>query len=200
MNSTAKVFAITLITAVVLGVTKKVPWESWISGTAPITIDTSSFGASVTTSSFFEETAAQAAIENLLKNKGSLLKALDLIVYPDRILIKAQDPLKLENVDQYTLNPGGTISEPVPVRLIGGGNLAENIFTLADVKYDSISLIAKEALSRTNIEGGKVTHLEVKRNLPFDKSVHIRAYVSGTRKFAFADYDAKGKFIKATLT
>lgn len=167
------------------------PWDTFFGGSSP---------DAATSTSLFDGNEAAIAMQAFAARKGATLNALEITIYPERALVKSQDPAKPENIDQYTIAPGGSISDPQPVRIMGGGSLADNVFPIASVKFESVAALVKLALEKTNLEGGKVTHLMVKRNLPFSKDVLIRVYVSGTRKFAFIEADAQGNFKKVTVT
>jgi hypothetical protein len=47
------------------------------------------------------------------------------------------------------------------------------------------------------MEGGKVTHILVRRGLPFTKDVRITVYMDGTRKDGMLKADAKGRVLEA---
>jgi len=127
---------------------------------------------------------------------GGEVKALDLSVYENNLKIQVQDPQKKENVDGYDYK-NGVISEPVPVRLYGGGNLEQNLFKLKEVNLAKIPELIDEAREKSQeLEGAKVTHVIVKKDLPFSNKVKIRVYLSGTRKSAWLVADASGKVIE----
>ncbi len=93
----------------------------------------------------------------------------------------------------------GVVSDPTPVKLLGGGekDLESNLFPLAEVDPKGVAGALADALLRTkDIEEAKISHVIVKRQLPFAKDVRCLIYVKGARKNAFLEYDAKGKFIK----
>lgn len=132
------------------------------------------------------------------KALGGSVIALELGIYPTYAFLKAQDPKKKKNVDQFDLRDG-VVSDPTPVRLLGGGekDLESNLFPLAEVDPKGLKSALADALGRTkDIEDGKITHVIVKRRLPFAKDVRCLIYVSGPRESVFLEYDAKGKFLK----
>ena len=108
--------------------------------------------------------------------------------------ISNSDPAKPENVDQYDYR--GEISAPIPVRLHGSKNLEANLFSLDEVAFDRIPALTAEAMERMPIEGGQVTHIMVKRDLPFSQDVRIWVYVNGTRKSGMLKADGKGHVLK----
>ncbi len=130
---------------------------------------------------------------------GQEVKALEVVVYPERALFQLQDPTKPENVDQYTYSSGG-LGAPAPVKLFGGGKIDDNVFAIKDINFSAIAALVEEAKGKIQIEGAKVTHAIIKRNLPFSRDIQIRVFVNGTRKNGYLDADASGKVKKVTTS
>jgi hypothetical protein len=122
------------------------------------------------------------------------IRALEFIIYSNRAQMQVQDPAKPENVDQYDYR--GEISAPIPVRLHGSKNLEDSLFGLDEVAFDRIPALVAEAMEKMPIEGGQVTHVIVKRGLPFSKDMRICVYVNGTRKDGMLEADGKGHLLK----
>ncbi len=144
---------------------------------------------------FFEGDHAAKAVAQLAERLGAPVKALEIVIYPDSVSFQVQDPKKAENVDEFRVR-GSELDGPRPVRLIGGGNLEENLYSTADVRFDLIPQLVKTAAEQIELEGEEVTHVIVKRNLPFSQGVRIRVFVNGTRKSGNLDADAKGKIVE----
>jgi hypothetical protein len=145
---------------------------------------------------FFESDVLTEFEPKMTEKIGGEVKALDLSVYENFVKIQVQDPQKKENVDSYDYK-NGIISEPVPVRLYGGGSLEQNLFKLKEVNLARIPELIDEAREKSQeLEGAKVTHVIVKKELPFSNKVKIRVYLSGTRKSAWLVADADGKVIE----
>lgn len=145
---------------------------------------------------FFESDALSEFEPKMSEKIGGEVKVLDLSIYENNLKIQVQDPRKKENVDSYDYKDG-VIAAPVPVRLIGGGNLEQNLFNLKEVNLARIPELVDEAREKsTDLEGAKVTHVIVKKDLPFSNKVKIRVYLSGTRKSAWLVADASGKIIE----
>ena len=132
-----------------------------------------------------------AALAKFEAKLGGPVKALELSVYDEYAILEAQDPKNAENVDEYWYR-NGEVSGPEPVKLSGGGKLEDNLFSLADVNFSSMPEVSKAALARTNIEGGELTSMSIKRNLPFSPNIVWRVFVNGTRKDASLELDAAG--------
>ena len=145
---------------------------------------------------FFESDALSEFEPKMAEKIGGEVRVLDLSIYESFLKIQVQDPQKKENVDGYDYK-NSVISEPVPVRLYGGGNLEQNLFKLKEVNLAKIPELIDEAREKSqDLEGAKVTHVIVKKDLPFSNKVKIRVYLSGTRKSAWLVADADGKVIE----
>ena len=145
---------------------------------------------------FFESDALREFEPKMAEKIGGEVSALDLSVYENNVKIQVQDPQKKENVDGYDYK-NGVITDPVPVRLYGGGSLEQNLFKLKEVSLAKIPELIDEAREKSkDLEGAKVTHVVIKKDLPFSNKVKIRVYLSGTRKSAWLVADANGKVIE----
>jgi hypothetical protein len=145
---------------------------------------------------FFASDALSEFEPKIAEKIGGEVRALDLSIYENNLKIQVQDPKKKENVDSYDYK-NGVIAEPVPVRLMGGGSLEQNLFNLKEVNLAKIPELIDEAREKSkDLEGAKVTHVVVKKDLPFSNKVKIRVYLSGTRKSAWLVADASGKVIE----
>jgi hypothetical protein len=110
--------------------------------------------------------------------------------------IQVQDSQKKENVDSYDYK-NRIIADPVPVKLYGGGSLEQNLFKLKEVNLAKIPALIDEAREKSrDLEGAKITHVVIKKDLPFSNKVKIRVYLSGTRKSAWLVADASGKVLE----
>ncbi|MBI4703567.1 MAG: hypothetical protein HY744_20845 [Deltaproteobacteria bacterium] len=137
---------------------------------------------------------------NAIKAKvgGSPVKALETIVYPDWAKMQAQDPKKPENIDEYRWRKG-TLEAPIPVKLSGNPDLKTietNLYSVDDVDFAKLPSLVDDANKRLAYEEAKVTHIIVKRGLPFSPDVRIRVYVNSPRKSGSVEYDAKGAMVK----
>jgi hypothetical protein len=132
-----------------------------------------------------------AAYHNALPGK---IRVLDLKIYDRYARIQVQDPAKPENVDQYDYR--GRVSEPVPVKLAGHGDLDDNLFDLDEVAFDRIPALVEEAVAKMPMEGGAVGYVLVRRGLPFTNEVRIIVFLDGTRKSGVLKADAKGRVLE----
>ncbi|HEX4953498.1 MAG TPA: hypothetical protein VF017_08905 [Thermoanaerobaculia bacterium] len=144
---------------------------------------------------YFEGDHAAKAVAQLAEKLGAPIKALEISVYTDSVRLQVQDPNKLDNVDEYRVR-NGVVGDPIPVRLFGGGNLEENLYQASDVRFDLIPQLITRAGEEIDLEGEEITHVIVKRRLPFSRGVRIRVFVDGTRKSGSLDADSDGKVIE----
>lgn len=121
---------------------------------------------------------------------------LDVKLYDSYAMVQVQDPTKPENIDGYTWRDG-KLSEPAPVKIIGGGKIEDNVFPLKDVNFAGLPDLTKEILEKLkDVEGGKFVGYVVKRDLPFSKDIEISPLASGTRKSVYVDADKNAKITK----
>ena len=144
--------------------------------------------------SLFTARPLAEAIGKLEQHIGGPVRALELQVHADHLLLQAQDPKQPGNVDEYELHDG-TLLDPVPVKLHGPGKLDDNLFPLHEARLDAIPGLVDAALAELGIEKAKVTHVRIKRNLPLSDDVQVRVFVSGLRKDGYVDADKDGKII-----
>jgi hypothetical protein len=155
------------------------------------------------TVNLYEGTAMQEAAAKFKEKIGGKVMALSLTTYGPSYsggfaVLQAQDPKKPENIDSYEYK-GGTVSGPTPVSMMGSGKLEDNLFDLDEVNFAATPALAKEALTRLNIEGGEVHIMVIRRNLPFSKDIRWHVSVEGPRRKGFADADKNGVIKEAKL-
>lgn len=155
------------------------------------------------TVNLYEGTGMQDAVAKFKEKIGGPVKALSLTTYGPQYsggfaVLQAQDPKKPENIDSYEYK-GGTVTGPTPVSMMGNGKLEDNLFNLDEVNFAATPALAKEALSRLNIEGGEVHIMVIRRNLPFSKDIRWHVSVEGPRRKGFADADKDGVIKEAKL-
>jgi hypothetical protein len=127
------------------------------------------------------------------------LRILRSVIYPTYSFTQVQDPSITENVDEFGWRDG-LLSDPAPVRLVGGGDLEAHLFSDSEVRWKVIPALIDGALDVTEIADGEVTHVIVERNLPFTDQVVIRVYVNSPRKSGFIEADAQGNVIRVNVS
>src|SRR5262249_55049837 len=117
--------------------------------------------------------------------------------------IRVQDPAKPENVDGYEYDASeGKVKGPTPVVLMGSGKLEDSLFDLDQVAIDHIPELAKAALQKLPLEGGKILGVHVGRNekvhtgdfskgagVTFTHDIEMRVDLQGTRRLGSVTAD-----------
>lgn len=145
----------------------------------------------------FEGTEMQDAVAAFKKKIDGPIKALSLKIEKEIVTLHAQDPKNSQHVDEYKYAKGLVLG-PYPVELnMLERNLDQTLFNLDDVNLTATAALAKAAVERTKLEGGRVTKMEVERGLNLSAalegsanqliksgSVQWRVTVDGTREHA----------------
>jgi hypothetical protein len=149
----------------------------------------------------------QDATDAFKKKIGGPIKALSLEIEKDSVTLRAQDPNNRQHVDEYKY-ARGFVAGPNPVQLnMLERNLDNTLFDLDAVNLAATPDLAKAALSRTSLEGGKVTKMVIERRLGMVGGTLIKAgevdwtvTVEGTRENASVLANAKGQVTGVDLS
>ncbi len=141
-----------------------------------------------------DDGAWQRGFRALATQAGPDAQVLELDLYPDRIVLKARDAEAPDQVLQHVYR-GGHVAAPVEVRLLGSGNLEDNLFPMSEVTWDRLPAVAREAVKTVDPAEGRVSHVLVRRNLPHDTAIRIRAYVASPIRDGYVDANARGKIL-----
>jgi len=142
--------------------------------------------------SLLEQEPLQNALRELTRATPKPIRALEVVVTRERVVLQAQHPEERDSVVQFEY-AAGAIKGPVPVDLRGAGELQHNLFSLEDVALDKIPTLAKMAVLRVDPADGEVTRVVVRRALPSDERVEMRFFVKSPRRDGHLDADATGK-------
>ncbi len=137
----------------------------------------------------------QRGLVALHEKLGKPINALELLVFPDHLLIQVQDPAQPGHVLQYEYR-NGKVSKGIPVELQGNGKLADNLYTLDDIQLDAVPELARQAVQKVDPKNGRVSYMILKRNLPFDMDVQYRVFVKSPLRDGYVDADKTGKLIE----
>jgi hypothetical protein len=142
------------------------------------------------------------------KKLGGPFKALDVQINPDSVKLRAQDPKQPANVDEYRYSAFlHSVSGPHPVELSSlENNLDNTLIDFDSVNWAATESLARAAIERTQIDGGKVEKMTVERALAIgglvtkSGSVGWTVEVSNSREHATAYADSQGKITKLNLS
>src|SRR5260370_10939859 len=153
----------------------------------------------------FEGTATKDAADAFRKKLGGPVRALSLEIERDSVTLKAQDQKNPKNVDEYKYVKGLVIG-PTPVKLnLLENNLDKTLFDLDDINLAATPTVARTALERVKIEGGRVKKMTIERGLSLatdmtkSGAVHWNIDIEGTRESASAVADTKGNILGLDL-
>jgi len=123
--------------------------------------------------SMYEGHAVTEAAAAFRKKLGGSFKALNVQINPDSVTLRAQDPNKPANVDEYRYSGFlHSISGPRPVELSSlENNLDQTLFDFASVNWDAVESLTRTAIERVQIDGGKIEKMTLERNLTIGSSV-----------------------------
>lgn len=140
----------------------------------------------------FAGTQAAEVVAAVAAGRGAdPLRILEFSFYPTYAFGQVQDPRIPQNVDRFPWRDG-VLGSPEPVRLAGSGELEANLFSSTEVDWTVIPALVASAPATAGIADGKVTHVIVKRALPFRPDIVLRVYVSNDRASGYVEADAKG--------
>jgi hypothetical protein len=142
----------------------------------------------------FEGAAAANVRTKLTERLGGSVRALEFLIYPEYVIVEAQDIEKPKHVDRYTYR-NGALGDPDPVNVQRyRGKLDSHLFDLDDLALELVPMLVETTMRRLEYEDAKVTHIVIQRNLPFSKDVVIRVYAHGPRESGRVEFTADGKF------
>ena len=159
-------------------------------------------------STMFEGTAMSDAATSFKKKLGGSFKALSVQINHDSVTLRAQDPKQPANVDEYRYSAFlRSVSGPHPVELSSlENNLDNTLFDFDSVNWAATESLARAAIERTKIDGGKVEKMTVERGLAIGNLVTKSGTLSWTievnnsREHATAYADDQGKITRLDLS
>jgi len=147
---------------------------------------------------FFQGQGNAQMLQAYKKQIGGPVFVLEVNVYKDYVILTAQDPKKLENVDSYIYRDG-KLEPSIPVKLMKMGEnarLEDNLFPLEESQLTNIPTLVKTTQAQLKFEGAEVTHVHIARPLPFRQDVEARVFVSGTRHDGYIDFKPSGQVLE----
>jgi len=159
-------------------------------------------------STMFEGTAMSDAATSFKKKLGGSFKALSVQINHDSVTLRAQDPKQPANVDEYRYSAFlRSVSGPRPVELSSlENNLDSTLFDFDSVNWAATESVARAAIERTQLDGGKIEKMTIERGLTLGDSVTKSGSLSWTvqvnnsREHATAYADPQGKITRLDLS
>lgn len=156
----------------------------------------------------FDGTAMSDAAAAFKKKIGGPFKALNVQINPDSVILRAQDPKQPANVDEYKYSAFlGSVSSPHPVELSSlEMNLDKTLFGFDSVNWAATESLARAAIERIQIEGGRIEKMTVERGLALGTlvtksgSLGWTIEVNNSREHATAYADPQGKITGLDLS
>jgi hypothetical protein len=162
--------------------------------------DSESASASSSTQSESLLTRANALREAelaLRKQLDAPIVALELRIFPERVVLQAQNPKHPESVIQYEYR-AGRVAGPSPVELRGPGQLSDNLFPLAEANLMSVPDVVAKALQKVKSSQAQVGSVVLRRNLPVATDLRFRVYVTTPERSSRIEADGNGKLVESS--
>jgi len=137
----------------------------------------------------------EKAVGALRARVGGRPRVRSLSLWDDAASIEAQNPRRPADLDTYTYYRR-TLQSPRPVQMSSSDEekLEASLFYLDEVPFALIPGLARRAPTEVGIEGGRVTHLDVRR----DDGVLVMSFSVGSpRRSGSVVYDAAGEVVRA---
>jgi hypothetical protein len=148
--------------------------------------------------------AAARAVAAIERRVGaSPARTSEVLVYPQYLDMKAQDPSVPEHIDEYEWRDG-SVSGPEPVHLSGPQEAVDaSLFPTTAVRWRDIPDFVEEVETRARharpirVEDAVASYLIVERSTSSgaDGRVEITIYLSGPRRSGYAELTASGEIV-----
>lgn len=145
--------------------------------------------------SLYTDEAFTRAMTEIKKHIPENPQVLSILFYSDHIVVQSEDPSKRGTAVQRVFK-AGTVSPPVPVKLLGTGKLEDTLFPLEAVRTEAVPRLARDAQARANIPEGRVARILLKRNLPESMDIQFRVFVTSQRRDAYLDADQNANLLE----
>ena len=137
---------------------------------------------------------------------GTPAQVSDITIYPEYMIVEAQDPNILDHIDSYTWRDD-SVESPDPVHLSGPQEEVDASLyptTAVDLReLPNIVRAAEDRLENTRpirVEQARVTYLYIMRDTSLDGRVVIRISVTGPRRSGNVIATASGEILEATVS
>ncbi len=156
---------------------------------------------------YLEADNAKTAAAAIRKKIGKPFNVAEVFMNIDEFTVQAQDPDNQKNVNEYKYD-GGVVNGPNPAKYdYQRMKLEEIVFPFDEINFAAVPEIARKAVEKAGIEGGKVSLMVFQRGLLItsigpgfwdEASWHIG--IKGTRETAWAKTDPKGNLLGINLS
>ena len=120
-------------------------------------------------------------------------RIVDLNLFPGHFVFSAVNPQAPTELDEYTY-VNGAMTPPRPVDYGGDPEALEaNLFAASVLTPDAVERFAAAAVRRSEVEGGALQHVVVRRGLPFTEDVQLIGYVTSDRDSATVTGSVDGR-------
>ena len=153
--------------------------------------------------------AANKAILAIEKRVGaSPARVSEILVYPEYMIVEAQDPSALDHVDRYTWRDG-TVDAPEPVHLSGPQEEVDaSLFSTSAVSLKNlprIVLTAEQTLQHAKpirIEQARGSYIDIRRSTSseLDGRITIRISVEGPRRSGTVETGSNGAILSTSVS
>lgn len=157
--------------------------------------------------SLFEDDNAEKAVAEIKNKIGKPFKVTEIIIEKDTLTVRAQDPDKPQNLDEYKY-VAGFVSGPTAVKLNAlNDNLEKSSFPIDEINFAAVPQMIADALKQTAVEGGEVEKLTFQRGFAIVDNdagslgaARWNIEIVGTRENASATGSPNGKIIGVNLS
>ena len=132
----------------------------------------------------------------------------EVLIYPEYLDLKAQDPAIPEHIDEYEWRDG-SVSGPEPVHLTGPQeDVDASLFPTTAVQWRDLPDIVREVERRarsaqpTRIEDARASYLIIRRSTSSedDGRVEMSLYLDGPRRSGYAELTASGDIVNLSVS
>jgi hypothetical protein len=170
---------------------------------------TSDTGSQIPVDLLHDTNAANKAMLAIEKKVGtSPARVSEILVYPDYMIVDAQDPNALDHINRYTWR-GGTVDPSEPVHLSGPQDAVDaSLFSTSAVNLEQLPRIvldAEQTLQRAKpvrIEQARGSYIDIQRSTSseLDGRITIHISVEGPRRSGTVETGSNGEILSTNVS
>jgi hypothetical protein len=129
---------------------------------------------------------------------ASAARTVQMAVYVDRVLIQAMPEGSRDHLVEHSVVDGHVQTrERIPLTVESDRETAHSgLFSLDEVDPTKLAGLIEDTRKRLAYQDGRITHVLLRRSLPFRQGVHWRIYMASTRQSGSVEFDLKGDVAK----